>query len=779
MRESDIRARLGMLPKGLTGVYHEIVSSIKSQPDCNVDLAIRALQWMLVSERSLKPGELVVAAQLNPSMQVSVAGSAPTLDPTLTAELLIHSCKGLLLLDTKLDVVRFSHLSVREYLEAQNETWVIDAQFLVSESCLWTLQCGDSLNSPLYDYAARNWFKHCRSYQDLVLSRVSIKDTKHELSILLLNSFLGSFEHPSASYVKWVDWLNDSKTCESEINYLARLTPAFSAAFAGLGELVSWLWHAEGHDMKIKQNDAYLLLELLKVACHHGTAWIVFEMLGWGFETHHVQDALCFASEAGNLSIVNLLLDQGADVNYHRDNHSTALAVAAHAGNLETVTFLLDRGADVNLISHEYGTALGAAAFRNPWIFLTLSARSNYLTGGGDFPPTYDDNQEIITLLLDRGADINVPGGEYGSALGCAALTGNLEIAALLLDRGADVNVTGSKYGTALGCAVSEGNFEIVILLLDRGAEVNLPCGEHGSALGTASYQDNLEIVAILLGGGADANATHDEYGTTLGAAAFNGNLAIVTLLLDQGADANATGSAFGTALGAAVFNGNLEVVTLLLDQGADVNVTGGVCGTALGAAIFNGNMEIITLFLNRGADINLTDGVCGTALGTATLNGNLELVTFLLDRGADVNLTGGSFGTALGAVAGGPQAPLEIATLLHPRSNELANHIHNSLHSPEYAALVICQLKIVLLLLGRGADINITFSGKYGTALGAAAYGGEVEMVKLLLSQGANPDLTNSEGARPRDLAEQQGRLDIVEVFGSRCVEGEPTEQN
>ena len=66
MRESDVRARLGRLPKGLTAVYDEIINAIKSQPDSNFDLAIRALKWMLVSKRPLKPGELVVAADLNP-----------------------------------------------------------------------------------------------------------------------------------------------------------------------------------------------------------------------------------------------------------------------------------------------------------------------------------------------------------------------------------------------------------------------------------------------------------------------------------------------------------------------------------------------------------------------------------------------------------------------------------------------------------------------------------------------------------------------------------------
>lgn len=204
MRESDIRTRLGKLPKGLTGVYDEIMNSIKSQPDCNFILATRALQWMLVSKRPLTPQELIAAAELNPSL--SVDSPAPSQDSALALDLLIHSCEGLLLLNTTLDVVRFSHLSAQEYLEMPNEMWnvsIIDAQLFVSESCLWTLQ--SPLESPLYEYAAYNWFHHCRSYQDLILSKDI--DIKHQLNIPLLNSFLGSFKQASPSYLKWGSWI--------------------------------------------------------------------------------------------------------------------------------------------------------------------------------------------------------------------------------------------------------------------------------------------------------------------------------------------------------------------------------------------------------------------------------------------------------------------------------------------------------------------------------------------------------------------------------------------
>lgn len=62
------------------------------------------------------------------------------------------------------------------------------------------------------------------------------------------------------------------------------------------------------------------------------------------------------------------------------------------------------------------------------------------------------NHPDIVTLLLDRGADINTV-GHFGTALGAAAFRGHLEIVTLLLGRGADINIISSRFGTALTTA--------------------------------------------------------------------------------------------------------------------------------------------------------------------------------------------------------------------------------------------------------------------------------------------------------------------------------------
>uniref|UniRef100_A0A0W0EVR9 Uncharacterized protein n=1 Tax=Moniliophthora roreri TaxID=221103 RepID=A0A0W0EVR9_MONRR len=71
---------------------------------------------------------------------------------------------------------------------------------------------------------------------------------------------------------------------------------------------------------------------------------------------------------------------------------------------------------------------------------------------------------------------MSIQGGKYGTALQAASSSWreNLDIVNLLLEKRADINLQGGFYGTALQAASSEGKLDIVKLLLEKGADINL-----------------------------------------------------------------------------------------------------------------------------------------------------------------------------------------------------------------------------------------------------------------------------------------------------------------
>jgi ankyrin repeat protein len=112
-------------------------------------------------------------------------------------------------------------------------------------------------------------------------------------------------------------------------------------------------------------------------------------------------------------------------------------------------------------------------------------------------------------MLLDKRADVNGPGGLYGSALEAAALLGKEEIVEMLLGKEADINTPGRVYGSALQAALFGGQKKIAAMLLDKGADVNASGGLLGSALLMAmtNKDEDEEIVDILLERGAEFQA--------------------------------------------------------------------------------------------------------------------------------------------------------------------------------------------------------------------------------------------------------------------------------
>lgn len=91
---------------------------------------------------------------------------------------------------------------------------------------------------------------------------------------------------------------------------------------------------------------------------------------------------------------------------------------------------------------------------------------------------------------------------------------------------------------------------------------------------------------------------------------------------------------------------------------------------------------------------------------------------------------------------------------------NELAN-------TPLHAAAAARHLEVCRLLLTHGADPDARQHGGY-TALQSAALHGDRELVDLLLQHGADPSATDEDGEGPVDYADRGGHREIVALLKS-----------
>jgi ankyrin repeat protein len=109
---------------------------------------------------------------------------------------------------------------------------------------------------------------------------------------------------------------------------------------------------------------------------------------------------------------------------------ATPLWLASFAGNVPVMQALLDAGADLKLTSDDGTTPLMAAAGLGRCTFNPALKRGARSVGAED----------AVKLLLDKGADVNAVNEADFTALHGAAYRGLNEVIKILVDRGANIN---------------------------------------------------------------------------------------------------------------------------------------------------------------------------------------------------------------------------------------------------------------------------------------------------------------------------------------------------
>ncbi|XP_058961953.2 ankyrin repeat domain-containing protein 17 isoform X2 [Pocillopora verrucosa] len=334
------------------------------------------------------------------------------------------------------------------------------------------------------------------------------------------------------------------------------------------------------------------------------------------------------------------------------------------------------------------------------------------------FPPMIDVDQQT-----DSNSD---------TALTLAAAGGHDELVTLLLVKGSDIEHRDKKGCTPLILAATAGHASTVEILLDNGADIEAQSDRtKDTALSLACSGGRQEVVELLIAKGANFEHRNVSDYTPLSLAASGGYVGIIKLLLSHGAEINSrTGSKLGISpLMLASMNGHTAAVKLLLDMGSDINAQIETNrNTALTLACFQGRHEVVNLLVERKANIEHRAKTGLTPLMEAASGGYVEVGRILLDKGCDVNA---------------PPVPSSRDTALTIAADK-------------------GHYKFCDLLLSRGAMVDVK-NKKGNSPLWLAANGGHLEVCQQLFSYGADVDSQDNRKVSVLMAAFRKGHLKVI----------------
>uniref|UniRef100_A0A3P9NUT8 NAD(+) ADP-ribosyltransferase n=1 Tax=Poecilia reticulata TaxID=8081 RepID=A0A3P9NUT8_POERE len=343
--------------------------------------------------------------------------------------------------------------------------------------------------------------------------------------------------------------------------------------------------------------------------------------------------------------------------------------------------------------------------------------------------------------------------------------------------------------------------------------------GNTGLQFASASGHENL--VRFLLRKGASVDSRNNYGWTPLMQAARFGHLTVAHLLLENGAEINGRNRLGASVLSMAARGGHVHVVKLLLEGGAYVDdfdhlamgypVGGGgrdfMDITALMVASQHGHEAAVRLLLEWGSDVNFSQKTTGWGpLMAATLSGKESIAQQLVERGADpdrVNvLSKTAFELAMQLKQRDVKAYLDSITTVRPQTDDerkrpdvfsalklgnsqlvkdileedpaQVNSSNQDGASPLMMAAVSGQLEVVQLMVEKKVDIDKQDSVHGWTALMQATYHGNKDIVKYLLSQGADVSLRAKNGYTAFDLVMLLNDPDteLVRLLASVCMQ-------
>jgi ankyrin repeat protein len=686
LTKSEVRRSLQSdLSATLAEVFQSTIDRIKSLPSDQrhamnrQSLAKNTLMWISYAKRVLTVGELQHA------LAVRLTDSDLDRDNFVDVRLIVDSCFGLVEIDRESSTIRFVHFSLQEFLKTHRHGLFGNGDLDVTKVCLRYMSL-DSVKS----LHSKNRTQFTKDLADLAfLDYAAAKWGFHAANVApcdvwdLAQQFLGSRPHLLA---------------------VARVRDQSSPYFRKWHERMHEWVDSGGADISLCAN--FGLTEFVRTLIGQNTQPMLKARNMYG------STALHEAALQGFESTVEILLDRGADVLDVNTGKSTPLYLAVANNKIAMARLLLRQETDEQL----------AVAGKQGWTVLHKA--------------TDMGNEEMVTLLLQYGAQVNTEDERGMRPLHLATREGHLNIVRLLLLSCAEVYCTDLEGLTPLDLAVTNGHVEVSKLLLDNGAPVEHRGLDSWSALQRATRGGHEEVVALLLQCGANI-LTRDHRGQIpLHAAARSGNARVVALLLQTQPDLRKAqlwkrerkGS---TPRDVAFFTAHFDIYKQLRAAEMELQNYCTVTGASkMAFAIESGKREKVRrLIADKPNEIDVIIEGRQPALHLALQEQQHDIVRLLLDHGANINSIGYHGWT-----------PLHITA-------------------------AIGDLTLTNLCLSQGAHVAARTNTQQ-TVLHKACSSGNPKVAQVLLDAGADKEAENERGMRPLHVASRHNDLVTAQLL-------------
>ena len=452
------------------------------------------------------------------------------------------------------------------------------------------------------------------------------------------------------------------------------------------------------------------------------------------------------ALDSALIPMVELLLRSGAKPDIQTgDGWSLGHVMSLRGDDIRLGRALVEAGVDVNV----------QAADGSTWLSQEVQNHAR---------------PEIVQLLVESGAFVDVPDERGRTAVHYAARRSAATMLNALVAAGANIHVADKDGLTPLHFASREGGLDTVSVLIRQGATPNVANQEGITPLHFSAERGDSDMVSVLLQNGAALNAQDDGGRTALYLAATTylpeRSRRVAGALLEAGADPDISTLWGDTPLFAAVRYNRETVVKELLRHGAMPNTVNSAGDTALLIASRSHyqNPGIVRELLAAGANPNARDVDQRTALhGVCCGPSSRESVVLLLNAGAQVNVVDGSGSTPLHYASSGAGAGDIVSVLLNMGANP--NTSDGNGESPLLLASKSGERLSVVALLNAQASVDATdLEGQ--TALHKAAARGDREIVNILLGFGADANARDTEGYTPLAYASNESVASALRLF-------------